>query len=82
MITIDKKNNKDGKKTISDTDIVDFYKTSTVKDINDSDFTVKTLIEQKSQRQLLIEKEQAEAVIAEYTEKLTKINELLTLLNK
>lgn len=81
MITIDKKN-KDGKTTTKDTDIVDFYKTSTVKDINDSDFTVKTLIEQKSQRQLLIEKEQAEAVIAEYTEKLTKINELLTLLNK
>ena len=81
MITIDKKT-KDGKTTTKDTDIVDFYKTSTVKDINDSDFTVKTLIEQKSQRQLLIEKEQAEAVIAEYTEKLTKINELLTLLNK
>ncbi len=81
MITIDKKN-KDGKKTISDTEILDFYETTKVKDINGSDFTVKTLIEQKSQRQLLIEKEQAEAVIAEYTEKLTKINELLTLLNK
>jgi len=82
MITIDKKNNKDGKKTISDTEILDFYETTKVKDINDAEFTVKTLVEQKSQRQLLIEKEQAEAVIAEYAEKLTKINELLTLLNK
>lgn len=82
MITIDKKNNKDGKKTISDTEILDFYETTKVKDINDAEFSVKTLVEQKSQRQLLIEKEQAEAVIAEFTGKLDKINELLTLLNK
>lgn len=82
MITIDKKNNKDGKKTISDTEILDFYETTKVKDINDAEFSVKTLVAQKSQRQLLIEKEQAQAVIAEFTGKLDKINELLTLLNK
>ena len=82
MITIDKKNNKDGKKPISDTEILDFYETTKVKDINDAEFSVKTLVEQKSQRQLLIEKEQAQAVIAEFTGKLDKINELLTLLNK
>ena len=76
MITIDKKN-KDDKEVQNASDIVTFYKTEKLKDINNNEVTIKSIMEEKSEKQLLIEKEQAEAVINEYTNRLDDINNML-----
>jgi len=67
-------------KGIDDIDI--FYKTEKLIDINGQEFTIKKEISNVSEKHLLIEKEQAESVIAEFTEKLNEINELLSLIKK
>lgn len=67
-------------KGIDDIDI--FYKTEKLIDINGQEFTIKKEINNVSEKHLLIEKEQAESVIAEFTEKLNEINELLSLIKK
>lgn len=80
MITIDKKN-KDDKEVQNASDIVTFYKTEKLKDINNNEVTIKSIMEEKSEKQLLIEKEQAEAVINEYTNRLDDINNMLASIN-
>ncbi len=67
-------------KGIDDIDI--FYKTEKLIDVNGQEFTIKKEISNVSEKRLLIEKEQAESVIAEFTEKLNEINELLSLIKK
>ena len=67
-------------KGIDDIDI--FYKTEKLIDVNGQEFTIKKEISNVSEKHLLIEKEQAESVIAEFTEKLNEINELLSLIKK
>lgn len=67
-------------KGIDDIDI--FYKTEKLTDVNGQEFTIKKEISNVSEKHLLIEKEQAESVIAEFTEKLNEINELLSLIKK
>lgn len=67
-------------KGIDDIDI--FYKTEKLIDVNGKEFTIKKEINNVSEKHLLIEKEQAESVIAEFTEKLNEINELLSLIKK
>lgn len=76
IITIEK-NKKNDKEVQNASDIVTFYKTEKLKDINNNEVTIKSIMEEKSEKQLLIEKEQAEAVINEYTNRLDDINNML-----
>lgn len=73
---------KETKKSKEAEDTNTFYRTEKVKDINGVEFTIKKELKNINERQLLIEKEQAESVIAEFTDKLNEINEILTILNK
>ncbi len=73
---------KETKKSKDAEDTNTFYRTEKVKDINGVEFTIKKELKNINERQLLIEKEQAESVIAEFTDKLNEINEILTILNK